>query len=201
MENPPSKKELTVICQRLHLLNGSLQDSDHLRTLFASKPRKLQKLWTKVSQIQLDPVPSWETVVAYCGIESDQLKAVADSVSQLTIKLPTELPSLRCAKVAKEKAPARRQEPKLLPAHTIQQLDLDQLRNQVAELRSQRGESEEQVDNEIEEAGEKGVQILCLQEIFNTPYFCPSQDKKWYNVAEKIPEGATTQRMREYAKK
>ena len=25
----------------------------------------------------------------------------------------------------------------------------------------------------IEEAGRKGVQILCLQEIFNTPYFCP----------------------------
>ena len=26
----------------------------------------------------------------------------------------------------------------------------------------------------IEEAGKKGVQILCLQEIFNGPYFCPS---------------------------
>jgi beta-ureidopropionase len=25
----------------------------------------------------------------------------------------------------------------------------------------------------IEDAGKKGVQILCLQEIFNTPYFCP----------------------------
>ena len=29
----------------------------------------------------------------------------------------------------------------------------------------------------IEDAGKKGVQILCLQEIFNTPYFCPGQDK------------------------
>ena len=28
----------------------------------------------------------------------------------------------------------------------------------------------------IEEAGQKGVQILCLQEIFNGPYFCPSQE-------------------------
>ena len=27
----------------------------------------------------------------------------------------------------------------------------------------------------IEEAGKKGVQILCLQEIFNTPYFCPGR--------------------------
>ena len=35
----------------------------------------------------------------------------------------------------------------------------------------------------IEKAGEQGVQILCLQEIFNTPYFCPGQDKKWYASA------------------
>jgi len=39
----------------------------------------------------------------------------------------------------------------------------------------------------IEEAGKKGVQILCLQEIFNTPYFCPGQDKEWYKSAETIP--------------
>jgi N-carbamoylputrescine amidase len=52
----------------------------------------------------------------------------------------------------------------------------------------------------IEEAGEKGVQILCLQEIFNTPYFCPGQDKKWYESAEAIP-GPTTERLQEYAKK
>jgi len=53
----------------------------------------------------------------------------------------------------------------------------------------------------IEEAGKKGVQILCLQEIFNTPYFCPSQDTKWYETAEKIPEGPTTQLMMTLAKK
>ncbi|HNO69691.1 MAG TPA: hypothetical protein PKI49_14345, partial [Pseudomonadota bacterium] len=29
----------------------------------------------------------------------------------------------------------------------------------------------------IEQAGQRGVQILCLQEIFNGPYFCPSQDR------------------------
>ncbi|GAC1597669.1 MAG: nitrilase-related carbon-nitrogen hydrolase [Chitinophagaceae bacterium] len=52
----------------------------------------------------------------------------------------------------------------------------------------------------IEEAGEKGVQILCLQEIFNTPYFCPGQDKAWYQSAEMVP-GATTERMQAYAKK
>jgi len=31
----------------------------------------------------------------------------------------------------------------------------------------------------IEEAGKRGVQILGLQEIFNGPYFCPSQDAHW----------------------
>ena len=39
----------------------------------------------------------------------------------------------------------------------------------------------------IEEAGEKGVQILCLQEIFSGPYFCAEQDIKWYQTAEKVP--------------
>ncbi len=52
----------------------------------------------------------------------------------------------------------------------------------------------------IERAGEQGVQILCLQEIFSTPYFCPGQDAKWYASAEPVP-GPTTERMAEYAKK
>ena len=52
----------------------------------------------------------------------------------------------------------------------------------------------------IEDAARKGVQILCLQEIFNGPYFCPSQDKRWYAAAETIP-GPTTELMRKYAKK
>lgn len=53
----------------------------------------------------------------------------------------------------------------------------------------------------IEEAGSKGVQVLCFQEVFTQPYFCPSQDKKWYAAVEKIPEGPTTRLMQDYAKK
>lgn len=53
----------------------------------------------------------------------------------------------------------------------------------------------------IEEAGKKGVQVLCLQEVFNQPYFCPSQDAKWYAAAEKIPDGPTVSLMKEYAAK
>ena len=52
----------------------------------------------------------------------------------------------------------------------------------------------------IEEAGKQGVQILCLQEIFNTPYFCPGQDPKWYASAQPIPN-PTTDLMQELAKK
>ncbi len=53
----------------------------------------------------------------------------------------------------------------------------------------------------IEEAGKQGVQMLCFQEIFTGPYFCPSQDTKWYDLAESIPDGPTTKLMQEYAKK
>lgn len=52
----------------------------------------------------------------------------------------------------------------------------------------------------IEKAGNQGVQILCLQEIFNTPYFCPGQDSSWYASAESIP-GPTTELIATYAKK
>lgn len=52
----------------------------------------------------------------------------------------------------------------------------------------------------IEEAGKKGVQVLCLQEVFNGPYFCPGQDKRWYDLAEACP-GPTTEELAKYAKK
>ncbi len=53
----------------------------------------------------------------------------------------------------------------------------------------------------IEEAGRQGVQVLCFQEVFTQPYFCPSQDAKWYAAAEAIPDGPTTKLMQDYAKK
>ena len=39
----------------------------------------------------------------------------------------------------------------------------------------------------IDEAGRQGVQVLCFQEVFTQPYFCPSQDARWYAAAEPIP--------------
>jgi N-carbamoylputrescine amidase len=47
----------------------------------------------------------------------------------------------------------------------------------------------------IHDAGKKGVQILCLQEIFNGPYFCPGQDKRWYDAAEPVP-GPTVEKLK-----
>ncbi|MDH5492431.1 MAG: acyltransferase [Myxococcales bacterium] len=52
----------------------------------------------------------------------------------------------------------------------------------------------------IEEAGKKGVQILCLQEIFDGPYFCPSQDAKWCDIAETVP-GPTVETLSKIAAK
>ena len=52
----------------------------------------------------------------------------------------------------------------------------------------------------IDEAGQKGVNILCLQEIFYGPYFCCEQDIKWYRTAESVP-GPTTELLSEYAAK
>lgn len=53
----------------------------------------------------------------------------------------------------------------------------------------------------IDDAGAKGVNVLCLQELFYGPYFCPSQDVAWYDIAEQVPDGPTTKLMQEYAKK
>ena len=53
----------------------------------------------------------------------------------------------------------------------------------------------------IDEAGRRGVQVLCLQEVFTQPYFCPSQDAKWYAAAEPIPDGPTVKLMQERASK
>lgn len=53
----------------------------------------------------------------------------------------------------------------------------------------------------IEQAGRGGVQVLCFQEVFTQPYFCPSQDRKWYAAAEPIPDGPTVRLMQDFARK
>lgn len=53
----------------------------------------------------------------------------------------------------------------------------------------------------IERAAGQGVKILCMQEIFTTPYFCAEQQTRWYEAVEKIPDGPTTRLMCETARR
>jgi beta-ureidopropionase len=53
----------------------------------------------------------------------------------------------------------------------------------------------------IDQAGKADVQILCMQEVFTTPYFCAEQQTRWYEAVEKIPDGPTVKLMQEIAKK
>lgn len=52
----------------------------------------------------------------------------------------------------------------------------------------------------VEDAAAQGVQMLCFQEIFTTPYFCAEQQTRWYEAVEKVPDGATVQMMQSVAK-
>ncbi len=52
----------------------------------------------------------------------------------------------------------------------------------------------------VDDAAKKGVQMLCFQEIFNTPYFCAEQTTRWYEAVEKVPDGETVQMMQSVAK-
>jgi N-carbamoylputrescine amidase len=53
----------------------------------------------------------------------------------------------------------------------------------------------------LEEAGKKGAQVACLQELFYGPYFAAEQKEKWFDMTEQIPEGPTTRVMQGVAKK
>ncbi len=52
----------------------------------------------------------------------------------------------------------------------------------------------------IAQAAKEKVQVLCLQELFYGPYFCAEQDKKWYGLTERVPDGPTIKLMQERAK-
>ena len=52
----------------------------------------------------------------------------------------------------------------------------------------------------VRAAAADGAQIICLQEIFNGPYFCAEQTARWHDFAERIPDGPTVQLMISLAK-
>jgi N-carbamoylputrescine amidase len=51
----------------------------------------------------------------------------------------------------------------------------------------------------VRAAADRGAQIVCLQELFNSPYFCKSTHADRFDLAEPIP-GPTTERMQALAK-
>jgi len=53
----------------------------------------------------------------------------------------------------------------------------------------------------IRQAAEAGAQIVCLQEIFNGPYFCAEQETRWYDVAEAVPDGPIIRLMQDEARR
>src|SRR5437899_3357751 len=53
----------------------------------------------------------------------------------------------------------------------------------------------------IEEAARRGVQVLCLQELFYGPYFPAEQNPRWYAMVERVPEGPTVSLMQTLARK
>src|SRR3990170_4279970 len=51
----------------------------------------------------------------------------------------------------------------------------------------------------IQTAASQGAQAVCLQELFYGPYFCQVQDADFYSFTEQIPDGPTTELMKEVA--
>ncbi len=56
----------------------------------------------------------------------------------------------------------------------------------------------ERTISHIRDAADGGAQIVCLQELFNTTYFCQTVDDRFFSWAEPVP-GPTTTRMSELA--
>ncbi len=51
----------------------------------------------------------------------------------------------------------------------------------------------------ISEAARHGAQVICLQELFRTQYFCQREDAAFFDLAEPIP-GPTTERLSQTAR-
>jgi beta-ureidopropionase len=80
----------------------------------------------------------------------------------------------------------------LIQAHNIAPVDMS-----IDEIKKQNIEHQLEL---VKQAAEQGVQMLCFQEIFTTPYFCAEQQTRWYEAVEKVPDGPTVKLMQEVAR-
>jgi N-carbamoylputrescine amidase len=60
-------------------------------------------------------------------------------------------------------------------------------------------ENMEKAAAKVREAAARGAQIVCLQELFRTPYFCQREDPDVFDLAEAVP-GPTTELFSKIAK-
>jgi N-carbamoylputrescine amidase len=60
-------------------------------------------------------------------------------------------------------------------------------------------ENVDKAADKVREAAKRGAQIVCLQELFRTPYFCQREDASIFDLAEPIP-GPTTELFGRIAK-
>jgi N-carbamoylputrescine amidase len=51
----------------------------------------------------------------------------------------------------------------------------------------------------LEEAARRGAQVICLQELFTSLYFCDVEDHDHFGLAEAIPDGPSVQALTEVA--
>ena len=87
--------------------------------------------------------------------------------------------------------------PRIIKAGLIQAHNIAPVEMPIEEIKRQNIEHQMQF---VERAAEQGVQMLCFQEIFTTPYFCAEQQTRWYEAVEKIPDGPTVKLMQDVAK-
>jgi N-carbamoylputrescine amidase len=52
----------------------------------------------------------------------------------------------------------------------------------------------------VQQAAAAGATVVCLQELFNGPYFCQVQDGEWYDFAEEVPDGPTIRQLMDLAR-
>ena len=61
------------------------------------------------------------------------------------------------------------------------------------------GENLAKAEDRVREAAGRGAQIVCLQELFRSQYFCREEDARLFDLAEPIP-GSSTERLGRVAK-
>jgi beta-ureidopropionase len=52
----------------------------------------------------------------------------------------------------------------------------------------------------VQQAAAEGAKVVCLQELFNGPYFCQVQEPEYYDLAEPVPDGPTVRQMMDVAR-